>query len=102
RTFVPGRASLDSHDAHRVQDGSTGLFPREPQTAVARSPTMIHRVPLIVAFSSAVFALRPASAAPLEVGQRFPDLVLPSLAGEPLSISSFRGKKLIVHIFASW
>ena len=30
------------------------------------------------------------------------DLVLPSLDGESLSVASFRGKKLILHVFASW
>ena len=39
----------------------------------------------------------------LEVGDRFPELVLPSLdGGEPLSIASFRGRKLVLHVWASW
>lgn len=38
-----------------------------------------------------------------EVGQVFPDLLLPSLeASRPMSLGEFRGKKLILHIFASW
>ena len=38
-----------------------------------------------------------------EVGQAFPDMVLPSLdRGRPASLSQFRGKKVILHIFASW
>lgn len=38
-----------------------------------------------------------------QVGDRFPDLVLPSLDGrEPLSVKSFRGRKVILHVFASW
>ena len=38
-----------------------------------------------------------------EVGQTFPNLVLPSLEdGRPLSLAQFRGQKLILHIFASW
>ena len=37
------------------------------------------------------------------VGQAFPDLVLPSLDdGRPLSLADFRGKKVILHVFASW
>ncbi len=37
------------------------------------------------------------------VGEPFPDLELPSLTdGSPLSISAFRGKKVILHVFASW
>ena len=39
----------------------------------------------------------------LDVGDRFPDLVLPSLdGGEPTSIASFRGRKLALHVWASW
>lgn len=38
-----------------------------------------------------------------EVGQRFPDVAFPT--GEPgrwFSISEFRGRKVVLHIFASW
>ncbi len=38
----------------------------------------------------------------LGVGQRFPELVLPDLEGEPLSVTSFRGRKLALHVWASW
>ncbi len=38
-----------------------------------------------------------------QVGEPFPDLVLPSLEnGRPLSLAHFRGKKIILHVFASW
>ncbi len=37
------------------------------------------------------------------VGEAFPDLVLPSLEdGRPVSLAEFRGKKVILHVFASW
>lgn len=37
------------------------------------------------------------------VGQPFPDIVLPSIEdNNPVSISDFRGEKVILHIFASW
>ncbi len=37
------------------------------------------------------------------VGEIFPTTVFPSLDGDrPRSIADFRGKKLILHIFASW
>jgi hypothetical protein len=37
------------------------------------------------------------------VGDAFPTLALPSAAdGRPVSAAEFRGKKLIVNIFASW
>jgi hypothetical protein len=39
----------------------------------------------------------------LQAGRQFPNLTLPSLEdGRPASISDFRGRKLILHIFASW
>ena len=39
----------------------------------------------------------------VKVGEPFPALTLPSLAdGKPLSIASFRGKRVILFEFASW
>jgi hypothetical protein len=39
----------------------------------------------------------------IEVGKPFPDLILPSLEdGSPSSIVQFRGKKTLLHVFASW
>jgi len=39
----------------------------------------------------------------MEVGQRYPDVVLPALDGSgPLSVSHFRGRKIILFQFASW
>lgn len=36
-------------------------------------------------------------------GDTFPTLALPSAVdGRPVSVTEFRGKKLIVNIFASW
>ena len=44
----------------------------------------------------------PASVA-IEVGKPFPGLVLPSLDdGRPSSIVKYRGKKTLLHVFASW
>jgi len=39
---------------------------------------------------------------PFQVGQSFPRIPLPSTDGRPASIADFRGKKLILHVFASW
>lgn len=47
----------------------------------------------------------PALAKPpsLEIGQPFPDIAFPSMEdGSPMSIASFRGQKIILHVFASW
>ena len=53
--------------------------------------------------SAAMLAPSGAQNTGLEVGDRFPDVMLPSLdGGEPLSIASFRGRKLVLHVWASW
>jgi len=44
-----------------------------------------------------------SDSADFRVGQTFPTTVFPSLdGGHPRSVADFRGKKLILHIFASW
>ena len=36
-------------------------------------------------------------------GTPFPTTAFPSLAdGSPMSVADFRGKRLVLHIFASW
>ncbi|MHB8522077.1 MAG: TlpA family protein disulfide reductase [Limisphaerales bacterium] len=70
-------------------------------------PTTMHNQ-THAAFLGALFlgALLPrglAGGVELKPGQPFPELVLPKLAdGQPGTISEFRGKKLILHLFASW
>jgi hypothetical protein len=40
---------------------------------------------------------------PIKVGQPFPSLTLPRIEnGQPGSLSQFRGRKVILQIFASW
>ena len=40
---------------------------------------------------------------PFAVGDRFPDLAFPSLVdGAPARLSDFRGRKVMLHVFASW
>ena len=53
------------------------------------------------------FAGREAGAQRLEsrfsVGDHFPDLPFPALAdGKPTRLSDFRGRKVMLHVFASW
>jgi hypothetical protein len=38
----------------------------------------------------------------LEVGNLFPTIQLPTLNGDVKSIEDYRGKKIILHVFASW
>ncbi len=51
-----------------------------------------------------LLGITPAGASvELKVGQAFPALVLPSLdEGAALSIADFRGRKIALHVFASW
>ncbi len=38
-----------------------------------------------------------------KIGTEFPNLKLPSIEdNQPLSIKDFRGRKVVLHIFASW
>jgi len=67
--------------------------------------------PALTVFAAALFACgggRPVEALEdpvlkVEVGQPVPDIVLPSIAdGSPASLAQFRGKKIVLHVFASW
>ena len=56
---------------------------------------------------SAFVAIGCLAAAPsesaFEIGKPFPEFVLPSAKDErPMSIAQFRGKKVLLHVFASW
>ena len=37
-----------------------------------------------------------------DLGEAAPDFTLTSLEGNPISLSSYRGKKVIVFMWASW
>ncbi len=65
-----------------------------------RLSTPIGLVALLVTGSQVAMPQDPSR---FKVGQRFPDLVLPSIDnGRPTSIAAYRGKKVLLHIFASW
>ena len=49
---------------------------------------------LIAAASSAAVEIR--------VGEPFPQIAMPTLDGELRSIADFRGRKVVLHVFASW
>ena len=66
-----------------------------------RLPLTLALLPLLLA--GALPASLEAEEVPVRVGQPFPALVLPALAdGAPLSIDRFRGRKVLLHQFASW
>jgi hypothetical protein len=58
----------------------------------------------IIPFYGAVRARAQTSdSAGFRAGQMFPTMIFPYLGdGRPGSVADFRGKKLILHIFASW
>ena len=64
--------------------------------------------PLLALFVSAapvnaLHAQGPRAGTGFHVDQQFPTVVLPSLqGGRPMSLADFRGKKLLLHVFASW
>jgi hypothetical protein len=48
-------------------------------------------------------AFSPLTAAPFEIDKPFPALVLPALNRDgPHSLAEFRGRKTLLHVFASW
>jgi len=38
----------------------------------------------------------------VQAGELVPEITLPQLDGQPLALSAFRGKKLLVFMWASW
>jgi hypothetical protein len=55
---------------------------------------------LLLSFMSAA---RATPRHPFVEGEPFPSLILPGLKdGRPVSLTEFRGRKLVLHVFASW
>ena len=53
--------------------------------------------------ASLFFLTLPLGAFSLKTGTNFPDIQFPPIeGGEAVGVSSFAGKKLILHLFASW
>lgn len=65
----------------------------------------LSKLPLFVA-GMLLASVTPSAAGaphPFEVGQPFPDLMLPRLGDHrPSSLADFRGKRVVLHVFASW
>ncbi len=47
-------------------------------------------------------AAPPATPGPVAVGQALPDVVMTGLNGPPRSLASYRGRPLIINVWASW
>ena len=46
--------------------------------------------------------LEPFPEVTIKEGNEWPGFYLPDLEGNPLSVQDYRGKKIVLHIFASW
>ena len=67
-----------------------------------RAHSLIGTVLASLLLSGIFLAMNPQPAPALEVGDAFPEIVLPSLDGEPMSNASFRGTKVAMHVWAAW
>ena len=83
------------HDFRHLAEQSGGPI-------IGKAMKFSARAALFLLITGSQVAL-PQDSVRFKVGQPFPDLVLPSVDdGKPTSISAYRGKKVLLHIFASW
>lgn len=47
-------------------------------------------------------ATAPAGVTAAAIGDQVPDIVLPDLSGQPLDLAQFRGRPLLINVWASW
>ena len=59
-------------------------------------------MPIVENAGHGVYAVGPESGGPLLAGAECPDITLPDLDGNEVSISSFRGRKVVIVSWASW
>jgi hypothetical protein len=58
---------------------------------------------IVLAIATIAIASAWAGGQEIEVGKPFPTVALPSLEDRaPTSITSYRGQKVFLHVFASW
>jgi hypothetical protein len=66
-------------------------------------PTSVASTLFIFFLAGSHMAASQAAPLRLSVGHAFPELAFPSADnGTPMSIAQYRGKKILLHIFASW
>jgi thiol-disulfide isomerase/thioredoxin len=56
----------------------------------------------LVLLTSPAAAQMPAAPAPVAIGQPLPDVVMAGLNGPHRSLASYRGRPLIINVWASW
>ena len=74
-------------------------------TIILGMPAGVGKSPADEAMASAVSSGSGAQRrdSPFAVGDLFPDLAFPALEdGTPTRLSDFRGRKVMLHVFASW
>lgn len=52
--------------------------------------------------TTSAFAAMPDAPGPVAVGRPLPDVLMSGLNGPPRSLSSYRGRRLIINVWASW
>jgi len=71
-----------------------------------RSRKAFGNVGIVLGFSvwiSHLALLLAVQSAPFELGRPVPALTLPSITdGKPMSVADFRGRKVMLHVWASW
>ena len=81
-----------------ISFGAAKLF---ANTETMKTSALITLFTVLVAGPQVAAPLDPLSR--FKVGQPFPDVVLPSADnGRPMSLAQYRGKIVLLHIFASW
>ena len=64
-----------------------------------RRPELVTILVLALLAGLVEILVRPSVAAALQIGDKAPDFTLPSTTGEKISLSQFRGKKLVLIEF---
>lgn len=59
-------------------------------------------MPIVEDSEHGLYAVGPDSGGPLLTGAECPDITLPDLDGNQFSLSSFRGRKVVIVSWASW
>ena len=66
-------------------------------------PGLRRVVPVLIAFLLVVGSALAGGTGRIRVGEPFPSLVLPSASdGRPATVQQYRGRKVVLHVFASW
>lgn len=86
-----GSRTMGQEDLKLLSDASAKKFPEHTGLAKIKSMLAVKAAP--VEETNKQYAL---------LNQPAPDLIMPGLNGKPISISSFRGKYLLVDFWASW